>query len=145
MKTGRDQGVLLDYPHSIDIVTRRLEAIKMGRKRNPKKPRPKGGEKLFPISPAVYRKWWEWAAKRNGVKQPPHTCRHTAASHDLYTGYRTQAQILRRGRWQADKSVQRYAQTHKWAVAVAQQSTEVMMKGQAILAKRLPRPTVARE
>jgi integrase len=129
-KTGRNQGVRLDYPHSQDIVRARLKGLK-------------NNGKVFPISAAIYRKWWWWAASRVGVLQPPHACRHTGASYDLASGYRTYDQVAKRGRWAADKAMQRYAQIHKWVTAVASQPQWVRHKGQKLLDTRAPRALVA--
>jgi integrase len=132
VKTGRDQGVLLDEPHSKAII-RRLIKGKQAK------------DKVFGISAAAYRKWWHFAAEKVGVSQPPHTCRHTGASRDLATGYRSQAQVMRRGRWLADKSTMRYARTHAWTLACSQQPAHVVALGAAILQLRPLRPAKAQE
>ena len=80
-KTGRNQGVRLDYPHSHAIIRRRVKGLQ-----------PK--EKAFPIKANDYRKWWHWAVAKVGVSQPPHSCRHTGASYDVAMGYRTMEQAM---------------------------------------------------
>ena len=115
-KTGRDQTVRIDYPHSVAILRRRRQGQP-------------AAARVFPIAGAVYDKWWRWAAKECGVDRPPHSARHTGASHDLASGYRSQDQVKRRGRWLADKSVIRYAKTGDWISAVEAQPKWVREKG----------------
>jgi hypothetical protein len=137
-KAGRDQGTQVDSPHAEDIVRRRLKG------KNP-------GSRIFKIRTAALRKWWRRAAlavlgKEKGEDfGPPHACRHTSASRDLAEGYRTFAQIQRRGRWKAADSVQRYAKTHAWFACMARLDPSVRARGEAILAGRKPRPAIARE
>ena len=132
-KTGRNQGVRLDYPHSVERLRSRLRTASSP------------SDRVFPIKLEQYRKWWDWAAARAGVSESPHSCRHTGASHDLASGYRTQQQVMRRGRWLADKSIARYAQTHKWVAAIARQNKAVRARGAAILRGRRPRARKATE
>ena len=131
-KTGRNQGVRLDYPHSHDIVRRYCKGKK-------------GHDRVFHINLPTYTKWWWKAASYVGVTLPPHSVRHTGASHDLAEGYRTFAQVQRRGRWASEKSVLRYAKTHLWAAAKAATRDDIREAGSMILAKREARPLVARE
>ena len=131
-KTGRNQGVRLDYPHSHDIIRQYCKGKK-------------NAERVFPTTLPTYTKWWWWAAAFAGVQLPPHSVRHTGASRDLAEGYRTFAQVQRRGRWASEKSVLRYAKTHLWAAAKATTRDDIRVAGQAILATRKPRPMVARE
>ena len=126
-KTGREQGVRLDFPHSHDIIRTLIKG---------KKPH----AKVFGISATTYRNWWWTAAKKVGADAPPHATRHTGASRDLAEGYRTFQQVQRRGRWLAERSVQRYTKTHLWLKAKEDTRADVRTRGQEILAARAPRP-----
>ena len=132
-KTGRNQGVRLDFPHSIDIVRQRLVLARSDQ------------TKLFPITSATYQKWWRLAAQKAGSTAPPHSCRHTGPSRDLATGYRDMPQVQRRGRWSAEKSVRRYAKTHAWIAVTKAQPPHVLSRGSELLGMRAPRPKVPRE
>ena len=132
VKTGRDQAVRLDWPHSTAIVRRRCRG---------KRPQ----ERVFPISAEAYSHWWAWAGERCGTSLPPHSARHTGAARDLAEGYRSLAQVKRRGRWLADKSVDRYAKTGDWVAACAAQGAAVLARGRALLAQRAARPERPRE
>lgn len=131
-KTGRNQTVRLDHPHSIEVLRRRCAG------------RP-ARAKVFEISPEAYNKWWRWAAAQAGADAPPHSARHTGASVDLARGYRSLDQVKRRGRWSAEKSVERYAKTGAWLAAEAAQPSAVRERGAALLQQRLPRPVHPRE
>lgn len=131
-KTGREQGVVFDEPHSVQILRRRIAG---------KKP----DDRVFSISADVYRKWWRATSRAVGVDVgPPHTARHTGASRDLATNYRTFDQVQRRGRWKAADSVQRYARPHEWATVCAAVPEDVRLRGTVLLAARPPRPSQAR-
>jgi hypothetical protein len=136
-KTGRDQGVVVDWPHNA--------AVMMARKEKLTKPE----EKIFKISKGAYRVWWNKAADAvgGGAKHvgPPHSARHTGAARDMAEGYRSFDQVQRRGRWRPQDSVLRYGRTHAWHEARARQSKAVQSEGGDILAKREPRPSIARE
>ena len=132
-KTGRNQGVRLDFPHSTDLVRQRVKLA------------PGATSKLFPISSATYQKWWRLAAQEAGTTAPPHSCRHTGPSRDLATGYRDMLQVQRRGRWAAEKSVRRYAKTHAWIAVTNAQPPHVTSRGSELLSMRFPRPKVPRE
>lgn len=132
-KTGRNQGVRLDFPHSMSIVRARVSATTSDTQR------------LFPISPATYQKWWRVAAQHAGSTKPPHSCRHTGPSRDLATGYRDISQIQRRGRWLAEKSVRRYAKTHTWISVKESQPPHVQARGADLLKLRKDRPEFPRE
>ena len=102
-KSGRDQGVVLDEPYSAGILDRRLKKLK-----------PSG--RVFTMSADIYRRLWKVAAAEvtgqlmgAGV---PHSARHTGATRDLTLGYRTLEQVMKRKRWKALSSVQRYAKPH---------------------------------
>ena len=103
-------------------------------------------ERVFPISAATYAKWWRAALKHvlgsADLRGPPHSARHTGASKDLATGYRTFAQVQRRGRWKTQVAVQRYARPHVWMAAEASVPKDVLDKGNALLSERPPRPKV---
>ena len=131
-KTGREQGVRLDWPHSETIVRRRCEGL-----------RPK--DRVFGVSAAEYTSWWNWAAARVGVTRPPHSVRHTGAARDLAEGYRSLEQVRRRGRWVSDKSVARYGKTHAWVAATEEQPLQIREAGARLLAARKARPSRPRE
>ncbi len=132
-KSGREQGVVLDYPLACDIIRQYCS----GKAPN---------AKVFPISIARYRVFWKEASLAvlgsAEAAGPPHTLRHSGASRDLSTNYRTFEQVKRRGRWKADDSVQRYARPHAWVRACISQPEEVRVRGKAILEGRLPRAAV---
>jgi integrase len=132
VKTGRDQGVIPDEPYSIEILRRRVA-------------NQPPSAKVFPITHAQYGEWWRKAAAALKVSPgPPHSSRHTGASRDLAEGYRDLDGIMRRGRWKALASVQRYAKTHSWLQALSSQPHHIQQEGNAILALRRPRPAVAK-
>ena len=119
-KTGRDQGVTFDTPWVVAILDRRSAGKA-------------ADDKVFPLSSSAYRKWWRAAADavlgKGAGLGPPHSARHTGAARDLAEGYRSFEQVQRRGRWQAQSSVQRYARTHAWVAAVAATPPQVQKKG----------------
>jgi hypothetical protein len=128
-KTGRDQGVRVDWPHTRCILRRRCSG---------KKP----DQKVFQLSAAAYRKWWHRAGDAvlgPTIAGPPHSARHTGASRDLAEQYRSFNQIQRRGRWKTASSVQRYAKTHAFMESVLRIPQAVRNKGDDILASRPPR------
>ena len=140
VKTGRNQGVRIDRQYVKDILQRRVAALK---KRHPNDWQKK---KVCPITKARYRTLWERAGRAVGVNPgPPHGARHTGASLDAATGYRTMLQIQRRGRWTADRSVLRYARTHDWVLAESQQPAHVRSRGSQLLQGRGSRPEMAQE
>ena len=73
---------------------------------------------------------------------PPHSARHLGPSRDLATGYRCLDGIMKRCRWQAIKSVHRYAKAHAWLAAQGRQSEEVVAKGRELLKARGERPAI---
>jgi len=129
-KSGRDQGVVMDEPHSVDVL-RRLTA---GRDND---------QKVFELTADEYRRFWKKAAKEvlgdSKAAGTPHSARHTGASRDLTEGYRTLEQVMKRGRWKALNSVHRYAKPHAWYAALAALPSEVRDKGDLILEARAPR------
>ena len=104
--------------------------------------------RVFLLSAAAYRQWWKRAAAAvmGGADKvgPPHSCRHTGASRDLATGYRTFEQVQRRGRWKATDSVQRYARVRARFEAVERQPASIRDEVAAILRTRPPRPAQPR-
>ena len=134
-KTGRFQGVRVDGPYVQDILLRRLQHLGPA-------------DLVFPISATKYQVWWKWAAQQVGgpaAESTPHAARHTMASRDVATGYRTIEQIARRGRWQSEKSVRRYARTADWIRACEAQPAEIVEEGRKLLASRPPRPLKPKE
>ena len=102
--------------------------------------------KVFDISEEKYRRLWKETARRLGVAEPgpPHSARHTGASRDAATGYRTLAQIQRRGRWTSERSVLRYAKTAN-CVASYQQVPDAILEEGAALSRSRTRPAVAKD
>jgi len=133
-KSGRDQGVVLDEPNSMDILQRTLAG---------KKP----GEKVFDIGADNYRRYWRKAAKEvlgdSQAAGTPHSARHTGASRDLTEGYRNLEQVMKRGRWKALNSVHRYAKPHAWYAALAALPRQVREQGDLILNARASRKQLA--
>ena len=128
-KSGRDQGVVFEDPYAVAVLRRRVAKLK-------------DGGKVFPISGNTLRDWWRRAAKALKLDLgPPHSMRHTGASRDLATGYRSFEQVQRRGRWKSMESVQRYARPHMWAAALADLPAEIRERGESILSQRQPRPS----
>lgn len=134
-KTGRDQGVILEDPYATSILRRRCEGLRPS-------------DRVFSITPSQYRYWWRLAASSvlgKSYETSPHAARHTGASRDLASGYRTFEQVQRRGRWKVPGSVQRYARTHVWHSVEASLPTEVRARGDAILSQRERRPSRPQE
>ena len=132
-KTGMRQGVRVDTPHAVDILSRRKE------ERGPK-------DNIFKSNSAQFRKIWNATADLLKHKiGPPHSIRHSGPANDVGTNYRTLWQAQRRGRWASEKSVLRYSKTHTWVEQRAKTDPNLMDKGRAILDKRAPRPEAARE
>jgi len=135
-KTGREQGVVFDEPYTMAVLKRRTKGLAHD-------------ELVFKIKAEHYRRWWRAAARAvlgsSDKIGPPHSVRHTGASRDLATGYRTFAQVQRRGRWKASDSVQRYARPHVWQSVTSEQPQHVIEQGRALLAQRVPRAAVAKE
>ena len=107
-KSGRDQGVQMDDPYAHAVVRRRI-----------KNKQPK--DKVFSITESRFRQLWKGAAnvvtgdhRRVG---PPHSLRHTGASRNRATRFRTIEEIMQRGRWKVVASVTRYAKIHAWVEA----------------------------
>ena len=109
VKTGQEQGVLVDYPGTRDMLRSRVACLK-------------GDEKICPISQTVFRNYWYRACAELKVSEivgRPHNVRHTGPSYDVWMSYRSLKQVQKRGRWRVDTSVLRYAKTHEYARAVA--------------------------
>ncbi len=101
VKTGSNQGVVVDSAWLADM----LVAIK-----NELDP----DEKVFPITPLIYRRVWHNTTKRLGLEWvgPPHRLRHSRPALDVATGRRGLEDACRRGRWKTPSSIQRYTKTH---------------------------------
>ena len=92
---------------------------------------------VFPVTANVYRREWARGMKALGIPAaPPHSARHTGASVDAATGYRTLLQIQRRGRWSSDRSVVRYARTHDLIAAYTGVPGSIVEAGRKLLATR---------
>jgi hypothetical protein len=132
-KTGRQQGVRLDTVHASNILLQRKAAMREG-------------ELVFTTNPVRYRQAIDKSCQKLGIATPPaHSIRHTGPSRDAFEAYRTMAQIKRRGRWNADGSLLRYAKTHAYATVLANMPTNVMTLGQQLLCLRVDRAASAQE
>jgi hypothetical protein len=139
-KTGMHQGVRIDYCGTIDMLIRRIK------NRQPT-------DKLYKTNAVKYRELWLSAIKE--IKQwpdcsdfscgPPHSVRHTGASRDASTGYRSIWQIQRRGRWSSEKSVLRYSKSHAWVSAHSRVPQAAFKIGAVALSCRGFRPDTALE
>ena len=133
-KTGREQGVVMDEPLSVEVLER-LCSNKASSAR------------VFRINATIYRQWWKWAARKvlgPGHKVgPPHSARHTGASRDLTEQYRSLEAVMKRGRWKSLTAVQRYAKPHAWFACMAGLPADVLARGNALMAARAPRPLKA--
>jgi len=138
-KTGRDQGVMIDSDEIRDMLMKRKEEAEAHHGADYRT------RKVFGISADQYRKQWWWAVARVGLPVgPPHTARHTGASKDAFLGYRTQDQIQKRGRWTSERSVIRYSRTHDYANTYENVPSDILKKGERLLATR-KRPAKARD
>ena len=109
VKTGQEQGVLVDYPGTQEMLKMRIA----------NKP---GDERVFPISQIMFRNLWYRACTELQVSEivgRPHNIRHTGPSYDVWNGYWSLKEVQKRGRWRVDASVQRYAKAHEYARAVS--------------------------
>ena len=139
-KTGSHQGVRVDWPGTEAMLKKRTA------RRAP-------DEKLFSITSASYRQAWHEAGlalkKRIGIDSfvigPPHSVRHSGPSRDSATGYRSIWQIQRRGRWQSEKSVMRYAKTWAWTTTKSRTPAAVLDRGSQLLKERGLRQPMAKE
>ena len=139
-KTGAHQGVRIDWPGTEAMLKARLA------KRAPQ-------DKLFTMTDAGYKKAWLAAGvalrKRMGEPAlhigPPHSVRHAGAARDSASGYRSVWQIQRRGRWQSERSVMRYAKTWAWTDAKARTPQTILYAGSKLLAARGVRQPTAKE
>jgi len=139
-KTGRDQGVIIDAEEVAQMMRQRR--MKAEEKYGMEKFR---GKRVFGVSSVRYRQsWWTAATKLGVTVGPPHSARHTGASRDAFEGYRSLAQIQRRGRWTSDRSVVRYSRTHDFASAYEGVPDRVLRRGRELLATRV-RPPKARD
>ncbi len=132
-KTGRRQGVIVDYPDVAEILVSRKAARK-------------SHELIYDLTVHEYRD----ALRRVGNSLnfdigPPHSVRHSGPSEDAAFGYRTIWAIQRRGRWSSERSVLRYAKTHSLLEARSRVPEDLLAEGRQLLAARPPRPETARE
>ena len=120
VKTGQEQGVLLDYPATRAMLQKRTQNLK-------------AGDRVFPISQVAFRNYWYKATAELGVCElagRPHNIRHTGPSFDVWAGYRDLREVQKRGRWRADASVTRYSKTHEYARSVSQVPPEILKAGE---------------
>ena len=70
-----------------------------------------GRKKVFPFTYAEYAQWFGEAAAQIKVSLVPYQGRHSGASLDRSSNYRSLPDVKKRGRWSSNKSVQRYEKT----------------------------------
>jgi hypothetical protein len=139
-KTGPRQGVRIDWPGTAELLKKQIKG---------KSP----SARLFNSNATTYRRAWQesvalvktWKGCAGFEVGPPHSVRHTGASRDAATGYRSLWQIQRRGRWQSEKSVLRYAKTHAWLECHAGLTATIRRLGTEALNFRGERPVQALE
>ena len=130
-KTGPRQGVRVDWPGTAELLRRRVQLHK-------------GSGPLFRTTAHAYGLAWSSAVAKlrrlPGCEAlevgPPHSVRHSGPARDAATGYRSIWQIQRRGRWQSESSVMRYAKTASWVAAVARTPSVLQQLGTRLLASR---------
>ena len=100
VKTGHDQGVVLDSPYLRD----KFAMIKKSKH---------ASQPVFQISTDSFKKLWEKAKTDLKLSWigPEHGLRHAGAARDIELSVRTLEQVRRRGRWKSLESVQRYTKT----------------------------------
>ena len=120
-KTGVDQGVILDR----SIIAHRLADHIQGKAPS---------EKVFRLSRQAYHDIYYDTATSLGVEvPPPHSLRHCGPSFDAYTHFRTEAEIQRRGRWEALSSVKRYSRPSWYASVLARTPSALIAHGRELL------------
>ena len=137
-KTGSDQGIILDWPGTTEMLKRRVQQVT-------------SNGKLFNIKADTYRKMWTKAydelRKLEGCEgvahMPPHSVRHSGPSRDCQEGYRSLESILKRGRWSSLKSVNRYAKPFAWITANHNLPPVIAQKAEKVLRERGDRAMVA--
>lgn len=71
--------------------------------------------KLFVCSRAQFARAWNATGRALRLRVgPPHSVRHSGASHDAAMGYNSMWQIPRRGRWGSERPVLGYVMSHAW-------------------------------
>ena len=94
-----------------------------------------GSEFVFPgLTLARYEKLFRCHSKR--LLHPigfvtPHVVRHSAPSHDVFSGSRSLAQVKRRGRWAHDNSVKRYEKSGRLLLQASRLPTDIARKARA--------------
>lgn len=122
-KTGARQGIIFDYPGSVNLIRKYYD-----------KTRP--GDRLFKLNPAQFSRIWRGAAKKLGWwAGPPHVLRHVGPSYDALVPegasgpYRTLKQIQVRGRWRTLSGVLRYQKAFMLLKAMARVPEWIRVKG----------------
>jgi hypothetical protein len=109
------------------------------------KQRPRGRPVWDFTYPALLRVWRQMTSELH-LRLVPYQARHSGASHDRLSGFRSLADIKKRGCWRGDKSVQRYEKAARlgksWeahtplfrvhAEACAQRFTELLLSLTAV-------------
>ena len=129
-KTGVDQGVILDYLSVAETLADHIAG---------KKP----GDKVFDLTRQRYHDIYFQTAVRLGVEvPPPHALRHCGPSYDAFTHFRTEAEIQRRGRWEAASSVKRYSRPSWYASVLARTPTGLIQRGRDLMQEKFCREAV---
>ena len=63
---------------------------------------------LFGLRPSEFQRIWQISCLELGIVAHPYQIRHTGASNDFVKDLRSQLEIMTRGRWRTNKSLNRY-------------------------------------
>ena len=89
VKTGRDQGAVIEQPWVGRLVMALAERTPVG-------------ARIFPLTQEGFRRRWAAALTSLGLPfRPPHALRHTAAAEAIFQKRLSLEQVRRRGRWKA--------------------------------------------
>lgn len=98
-----------------------------------------GHERLWPMSPKEDFETFNSRAKRMGLDRvgvARYSLRHRGASNDILTKRRSLKNVMRRGRWQTDQSLRRYAKETRLLAEINKVNPDVMAIGGRV-ARRL--------
>ena len=126
VKTGRDQGAVIEQPWVGRLVMALAERTPVG-------------ARIFPLTQEGFRRRWAAALTSLGLPfRPPHALRHTAAAEAIFQKRLSLEQVRRRGRWKALSSVQRYTKTHDIVNYKGSMDPQLLAEGEQLL-KDLPK------
>ena len=122
-----------DYPRAI--------AILRARKRHRR-----GRDRAFRVTKSRMTALWHASFQKYKIPhQPMHSLRHTGPSRDVYVGYRTLAEVKKRGRWKGKEGVERYSKVHIYIKALSHLDPQLLARGQKLLEGWGRRPDKARQ